>query len=472
MITEDEYMLGQFNILLPELCLISGAFLFQLLSSFCNKYTKIIYIIAVIFCAILAIVMMQSFQMSGIGFINSFQITPILIMAKSFILICSTASLAIYYHFCNIAKLKLKIEFVTLLFLSVVGIFVAISARNFLLLFVALELQALTGYALSAFNTNNSKSSEAAVKYFTLGGLFSCIGLLGISFIYGFTGTIEFHSINIVMQEGNFTFGIVIGFVLMLSMIFFKLSAAPFHFWTPDVYEGAPIYSVSYFATSQKFGALIVLLNLIYFVIGDYELITSNLIKDMAILSILVGAIGAIRQKSIKRLLGYSSILSIGYVLMGVSLNTQGGYNAAVLYLLIYAITILGFFACLVALLGQKSNDATFQDIKGVLSERKAIAAAIIIIMFSLIGIPPLAGFFGKYYIFYHAILSGEYILTIIALCGSIVSAYYYLKIIKYMCFIEPSEPINIISTQKALLFITITTISFILFFCIFIFNN
>ena len=287
--------------------------------------------------------------------------------------------------------------------------------------------------------------------------------LLGISFLYGFSGSIKFFEIRDALN--GFNIGLIVGSVLVLAAILFKLSAAPLHIWTPDVYEGAPISAVTYFAVAQKIGMLVVLINITDGVIGDYTQVSNELIKIVAILSMIVGSLGAIRQVSLKRLMAYSTVLNVGYVLVGVCLHSPEGNYAAFVYMLIYVIGVMGFFACIVALFGLKSDEATFEDLQGIAGSRKTLAAAISIIMFSMIGLPPLAGFFGKYYIFYNAVAEGEIVLAIIGVLTSVIAAFYYLKIIKCMYFMEPPRAVIIIPTKRGLWIVTVLTLAFILFF-------
>ena len=292
--------------------------------------------------------------------------------------------------------------------------------------------------------------------------------LLGLSFFYGFSGSIYFDDINSALNK-EFNMGLVVGAIFVLTAILFKLSAAPLHIWTPDVYEGSPIFAVSYFATAQKIGILIVLLNFINLVIGDYFSISVDLIKIAAILSIFIGSLGAMMQSSLKRLMAYSTILNVGYVLIAVSLNSDEGMYAAFMYMLIYSLATIGFFACLVALFGEKSDIASFADLQAIGSKRNTIAAAISILMFSMIGLPPLAGFFGKYYIFYNAIMQGEFTLAILGMLTSVIAAFYYLKVIKYMYFMESATKLTIIPTNHGLLLVSFISVIFTLFFFVFV---
>lgn len=464
-------MLNQFLIILPELMLTMLALLMQLVAAFysSSRARKMIAATTTAFAAALIFFILHDSKIEGLEFHNSFAVNQVTKIFKVLVLGFTIMSMIAYQDFCKISADSPKIEFITLILLSTLGIFIAISSRNFLLLFCGLELQALCGYAMAAFNSSSSKSSEAGLKYFILGALLSCLSLFGISFIYGFGGSLQF-SVILEMLNGpdNPTIGLVVGVALMLTGIFFKLSAAPLHMWTPDVYEGSPISAVVYFSTAQKIGTLAILFNIIWLIIGDYQQIAINLIRVVAILSMIIGALGAIRQQSLKRLMAYSTVLNIGYVLIGIALHSQEGNFAAGLYMLVYIVGVMGFFACLIALLGKKAEDATFNDICGIAASRKAIAVSISIIMFSMIGLPPLAGFFGKYYIFYQAIAQQEFTLAFVGIATSIIAAYYYLQVIKSMYFAENLSEIERIPTSQGLLFISCVCVGFILLFSVF----
>ena len=457
-------MLNQFAIILPEIMLAALAMCMQIVGVFYKGSARKVALITTILALGIICYLLYFVPDYELDFLASFAISSSISLFKALILGLTLISLLIYHDLMKITKSHLRMEFVTLVLLSTLGVFISISACDFILLFCGLELQALAGYALAAFNTKQVKSSEAGLKYFVLGALMSGLMLLGISFLYGFSGSIKFTEIRSALN-GEFNIGLVVGAVFMLAAILFKLSAAPLHVWTPDVYEGAPVSSVSYFAAAQKLGMLVVLINVVDQVIGDYIQISGELIKIIAIFSMLVGALGAIMQVSLKRLMAYSAILNIGYVLVAVCLHSPEGNYAAFVYMLIYVIGVIGFFACLVALFGGKSDEATFEDLKGIASERKTIAASISIIMFSMIGLPPLAGFFGKYYVFYNAILQGEIALAMLGVLTSVIAAFYYLKIIKYMYFMDASTDITIIPTNRGLWLVTVISVAFTLFF-------
>ena len=456
-------MINQFVIIIPEILLASLAIVMQIVAVYVKNASKQIALATILLGLGIVYYLLYFVPEYELGFTSSFATSPAISLFKAIALGLALMSLVVYHDLAKIGNSKLKMEFVTLVLLSTLGVFISISSRDFMLLFCGLELQALSGYALAAFTNKSSTSSEAGLKYFVLGALMSALMLLGISFLYGFSGSIKFFEIKDALN--SFNIGLIVGSVLVVAAILFKLSAAPLHIWTPDVYEGAPISAVTYFAVAQKVGMLVVLTNITDEVIGDYTQISNELIKIVAILSMIVGSLGAIRQTSLKRLMAYSTILNIGYVLVGVCLRSPEGNYAAFVYMLIYVIGVMGFFACIVALFGLKSDEATFEDLQGIAKSRKTLAAAISIVMFSMIGLPPLAGFFGKYYIFYNAVVEGEITLALIGLLSSVVAAFYYLKIIKCMYFMESKKEVMIIPTKRGLWIVTFLTLTFILFF-------
>ncbi len=468
----------QFIIILPEISLVILALFSQLAGLFFTKRAKLVtnstILISVILLMVLSFAAAAWLTNEGmIGFNNSFVIDRPIAIYKAVVLLFSIITIIIYKDYCQITNEELKIEFITLVLLSTMGSFAAISSRNFLLLFCSMELQALIGYVLAGFNIHNLKSSEGALKYFILGALISCLSLFGISYIYGFGGSLDYHHIVERMRDlSTPNIGLIVGLVLFLSSLFFKLAVAPLHIWTPDVYEGSFIPSVTYFSAASKLGSVIVLFNVITLV-EEYKPISTDLVKILAILSMLIGSIGAIRQTSLKRLMGYSAILNVGYILIGISIQDEDemGTISAISYMIIYATAVVSFFACLIALLGKKAEAATFDDLNGIALRRKALAAGITIIMFSLIGLPPFAGFFGKYFLFYEAIIHQQFTLAIIGIITSVIAAYYYLKIVRSMYFLEANEDAtqDQVKTYPGLQIIICLMIGFLLFFSLII---
>jgi NADH-quinone oxidoreductase subunit N len=354
-------------------------------------------------------------------------------------------------------------EYLTLILLSSLGSCIAISARDLILLFVGLELAALSGYMLACFKRDSIKSSEAGLKYFVLGALASCLILLGMSFLYGFSGSTSYVVLAQITEQETINIGIIVGGMLLLSGLMFKMSAAPFHFWTPDVYEGAPIISVSFFASSQKLGVLAVLIVMLVYIQPSNEF--SIALRVAAILSMLVGSIGALIQESIKRLMAYSTILNVGFAFIPLVTFGENGWVISMTYLVIYAISTIGLFALLGLALGDKADDGQLKDLSGLSSEHKILAAFISILIFSMIGLPPMAGFFGKYYVLYNAVENKEYLLAAAGLLSSLIAAYYYLRIIKAIYFEESTSKEKIAAINPMTSIVAIITLGFTLLF-------
>ncbi|MGC0371428.1 MAG: hypothetical protein DGJ47_000117 [Rickettsiaceae bacterium] len=459
-------MFSNFIMFFPEISLALISMLMQVVAVFCERSIKKVLLVTILLCGgVLSFLLFSSAEYEY--YEGSFLTSSIIDLFKAVVLGLTLMNILIYRDFVKISKKSIKMEYVTIMLLSTLGIFISISARDFLLLFCGLELQALSGYALTAFNTRDENSSEAGLKYFILGALMSGLMLLGISFLYGFSGSINFLEIKALMNEKP-TLGLVVGGALVLASLLFKLSAAPFHIWTPDVYEGAPVVTTSYFATAQKIGLLIVFINFMDGVIDDYYELSQKALEIVAVISMIIGSLGAIGQKSLKRLMAYSSILNMGYVLMSLSLHSIEGNNSGYIYMLIYSISTVGFFACLVGLLGERANGATFDDLKGSSINRKALSASIAVFMFSMIGLPPFAGFFGKYYIFIHVMQKDGFILIGVAAISTLIASFYYLKIVKYLYFMRSQEDVKRIPTKKGLWLVTTISVTFTIFFLVF----
>ena len=361
-------------------------------------------------------------------------------MFKSCILIAST--LILLSHIGHIKNLNQEIqtEFVAIFLLSITGSFVAISARDLIVLFLGLELQSLPAYILAAFATKSVKSSEAGLKYFILGALSSAILLFGASFIYGSVGHLDYEHISTSLEHHH-NIATIIGVSFVLIAIMFKLSVAPFHMWTPDVYEGAPIMSVTIFSSVHKIAAVAVFVNIIALMIGKFSYDFISILKVFAGLSLIVGALGAIFQKSVKRLMAYSAILNVGYIMLAIiaAISLDMWRHSFFTYIVIYAVSVIALFSLLAITFGEKADDLKLNDLSGLGKTKKTAACCISIVMFSMIGIPPLAGFFGKYYVLFDLISIEEYGLVVIAIVASLVAAYYYLRVIKSIYFEEPT---------------------------------
>lgn len=333
----------------------------------------------------------------------------------------------------------LKFEYVVLILLAAVGMMCMISANNLISLYMALELQSLALYVIAAINRDSAKSSEAGLKYFVLGALSSGMLLYGASLVYGFTGTVSFEGIAAALSAHGSSLGIVFGIVFIVAGLAFKVSAVPFHMWTPDVYEGAPTPVAAFFAAAPKVAAMALFTRTLmvpfHHIAADWQ----QIVTFVAIASMLLGAFAAIGQTNIKRLLAYSSIGHMGYALVGLAANSTEGVQGIVLYMLIYMTTTVGVFACVLAMRRNGRQVEEIADLAGLGRTNKLMAFVMSMLMLSLAGIPPLAGFFGKLFVFLAAVKSGLFLLAIIGVLASVVGAYYYLRIVKIIYFDEPA---------------------------------
>ena len=332
-----------------------------------------------------------------------------------------------------------KFEYPILALFAGIGMMLMISANDMLSLYVGLELQSLSLYVLAAMKRNSAKSAEAGMKYFVLGGISSGMLLFGISLIYGFTGSTNFDVIAQTLST-DMALGAVIGFVFILAALAFKISAAPFHMWTPDVYQGAPTSVTAFFAIVPKVAAIALIIRLLFIPFAPLSEQWFQIMWLLAFLSMMVGAFAALRQDNIKRLLAYSSIGNMGYVLVGIVAGGPAGLSAVLIYLTLYMVMTAGTFGIVLCMRRDGVVCDKVSDLAGLSTNAPWLAYPLAILMFSMSGIPPMAGFFGKFFIFKAALESGDYILAIIGVLTSVVAAYYYLRIIKVMFFDEAAE--------------------------------
>jgi NADH-quinone oxidoreductase subunit N len=323
-------------------------------------------------------------------------------------------------------------ELPLLMLLSVLGMMLMVSANDIILLYMALELQSLPLYVIAAIRRESLRSSEAGLKYFLLGALSSGLLLYGASLLYGFTGHTSYDGIKIAL-ENDVNPGAVIGMVFLISGLAFKISAAPFHMWTPDVYEGSPTIVTAFFAVVPKLAAMTLFLRFTNGVLADASSSWQQIVMIIAVLSMLLGAGGAIMQTDIKRLMAYSSIAHMGYALVGVAAASNLGVASVMLYMAIYVISSIGVFAIILSLKQEGRPLTRIEDLSGFSRSHPVYALAMMVLMFSMAGIPPMGGFFGKWYVFSAAIASGHVILAIIGVLASVIGAFYYIRIIKVM---------------------------------------
>ena len=337
-------------------------------------------------------------------------------------------------------------EFHLLVMLAIVGMFVMISANDLLALYMGLELQSLPLYVIAAMRTNAIKSSEAGLKYFLLGALSSGLFLYGASLIYGFAGSTSYPQIAASLSIGlpaDMLIGLTVGMVFVLVGLAFKMSAAPFHMWTPDVYEGAPTPVTAFFAIIPKFVSMAALMAFTYQAFGLMAEQWSQILIALSIASMLIGTMGALMQHNIKRMLAYSSISHVGYMLAGFSTAMPSGASAVMIYMSAYIFMTAGTFAILMSLRREGEPIEKFSDLAGLSASHPQAAAGLMILMFSMAGIPPLAGFFCKWYIFLAVIEAGLIPLALIGVLTSVVGAFYYLRIIRLIYFQEAELPLD-----------------------------
>jgi NADH-quinone oxidoreductase subunit N len=341
-----------------------------------------------------------------------------------------------------------RFEYPILVLFAAIGMMMMISANDLISLYMGLELQSLSLYVVAAINRDNAKSSEAGLKYFVLGALSSGMLLYGASLVYGFTGTTTFTGIAEALHANGSNLGVVFGLVFILAGLAFKVSAVPFHMWTPDVYEGAPTPVTAFFASAPKVAAMALLVRAM---VGPFNHLVQEwqqIIVLISILSMALGAFAAIGQQNIKRLLAYSSIGHMGFALVGLAAGTQEGVSGVVIYMLIYVLTTLGVFACVLAMRRQGMAVETISDLAGLGRTNKGLAFVLSMLMFSLAGIPPLAGFFGKLFVFMAAVKAGLWVLAVLGVLTSVVGAYYYLRIVKTIYFDEPAPAFDAMDTE------------------------
>ena len=331
-----------------------------------------------------------------------------------------------------------KFEFPVLVVLATLGMMAMVSANDLMTLYVGLELQSLALYVIAAMNRDNAKASEAGLKYFVLGALASGMLLYGASLIYGFTGTTQLDQIVAMIVGEERSIGLIFGMVFLLVGVAFKISAVPFHMWTPDVYEGAPMPVTAFFASAPKVAAMALFIRI---VTVSFEPITADwqqIVIFLSIASMILAAFAAIGQRNLKRLLAYSSIGHVGFALVGLSSGTAVGVEGVAIYMAIYIAMTIGIFACILSLKTADGYVERIDDMAGLAQRRPFVAGSIAVLMFSLIGLPPLAGFFAKWHVFLAAIEAQLFILAVIGVLASAVSAFYYLRIVKVMYFDEP----------------------------------
>lgn len=461
----------KFSLLIPELILFFGAISILMLDVFFNKknhnFIYFAHFFSLVICGLALSFAVKTFGTQETSFSNMFNSKAIISFVKCITILLLTIIILISVRFVFSLE-KYNTEFLALMMIATVGGLIMVSANDLLLFYLGLELQALSLYLLASFNVKSIKSSEAGIKYFILGSLASGLLLFGISLVYGYSATTNFS----VLQEfigklkpEEMPIGMVFGMVMVATAMFFKISAAPFHMWAPDVYQGAPTIVLAFFGTVVKFS---VVLSLIFLSLNISWIILSKVLLIVAITSIIVGSFGAIYQKNLKRLFAFSSITHIGFVLLALSPLDKSIFNSCIFYMIIYSFISIGIFSFLTIMRSpqevenDKTDEKTFDisSLAGLSKTHPIMAFSLAILMFSTAGIPPLAGFFSKFYILKSAILAGLLPYAIIAVIFSAISAFYYLRIVKIMYFDEPNGDLEIEDFGNARLIVVISALA------------
>ena len=426
------------NFILPEIFISLGIMFLLMVGVFKKNSEVIVYVLSIVVLLIsLGLVVNFPPNQEAYLFNSSYKIDQLSTFMKIITIISGIFVLISSYKYTKIEKI-FKIEYSILILCSILGMFVMISSYDLIVFYIGLELQTLSLYVLAAFNQNQTKSSEAGLKYFVLSALSSGLLLYGCSLIYGFSGSTNFYLISENIHSSEY--GNIFGIVFILVGLAFKISAVPFHMWAPDVYEGSPTSVTLFFAIVPKVAALTVFIRFLYVpfinLIDQWQMI----IVFISLASMILGAVAAIGQKNLKRLIAYSSIGHMGYALAGLAVGTNSGIQSSIIYISIYLIMNLGIFCCLFMMKRKDKFFDNLEDLSGLSKNHPIISLSLLILLFSLAGIPPMAGFIAKFYIYMSVIEQSMYFLAIVGLITTVVSAFYYLKIIKIIYFDPPKE--------------------------------
>ena len=440
-------MANSLNILLPEIFLTLSIFSILMLGVFLKNSFNLIFNLSSIIIIITVAIIFNRPNTEEKIFLDSFTRDSFSNFFKILILVSSLFVLNTSKNYIIDKKLD-KFEYPIIILLSILGMFFMVSSNDIIIFYLGLELQSLSLYILASIDRDNLKSSESGIKYFILSALSSGLLLYGCSLLYGFTGSTNFDLIANELDKENT--GAIFAMVFILVGLAFKVSAVPFHMWTPDVYEGAPTSITSYFAVVPKVAGLAVLIKFMFIPFSNILSEWQTIIIFISIASMILGAIAAIGQKNIKRLLAYSSIGHIGYALAGVATGNVSGYQSAIVYISIYVIMNIGIFSCLYLLKKDGEYKENISDLSGVSKKHPLLAISFLIILFSLAGIPPLGGFFAKFYVFSAVIEQKMFALAIIGLLTTVISAFYYLKIIKTIYFDDSAITFDAVKNKTA----------------------
>ncbi len=406
-----------------------------------NGATRLLSWLAVLCFAITLAMVLQADPVSNVSFAGMYVADSFTAFTKALVLIASAAGLIMSLGYIKEEGMN-RFEYPVLFVLATLGMLMMISANDLIALYMGIELQSLALYVIAAFKRDSLRSTEAGLKYFVLGALSSGMLLYGCSLIYGFTGATGFDAIAKFMEgREQASIGLIVGIVFMCAGLAFKVSAVPFHMWTPDVYEGAPTPVTAFFAIAPKVAALALFMRALIVPFLAVSADWQQIIIVISVASMLLGAFAAIWQDNIKRLMAYSSIGHVGFALIGLAAGSAEGVRGVLIYLVIYVAMNIGTFACILCMRRKTGMVENISDLSGLSKTNPLMALAMAIFMFSMAGIPPLGGFFGKFYVFIAAVNAELYALAVIGVLASVVGAFYYLRIIKVMYFDDAAEP-------------------------------
>lgn len=442
---ESNFDLAEFALITPELIVLGGALLLLVFGAFRGaRATGGITLLAmgVMLAALYFVWPAGGVDSSVTAFNDMLTVDNFTKFTKSMVLIAATLVLGMSFDWLAIGPHK-KFEYPVLVLLSTAGMMVMVSANDLLTLYLGLELSSLALYVLAAYDRDNATSSEAGVKYFVLGALSSGLLLFGISLVYGYTGTTNFTTMielfaNTDETQASVAYGAVVGMVMLVIALSFKISAVPFHMWTPDVYQGAPTPVTMLFATAPKIAAMAIFIRLLMDPFANLLPDWRDILAIIAVASMMVGAFGALTQTNIKRLLAYGSIGHVGYMLVGLAAGTPEGIKGVLIYFALYLFMSVGTFGFVLFMRRAGEQVENISDLAGLSKTSPRGALFMLLMMFSMAGIPPFAGFYGKFFVFLSAIQAELYVLAVIGVLTSVVAAFYYLRIVKIMYFDEP----------------------------------
>lgn len=423
-------------LVLPEIALAVGAMVLLMVGSFSGERANSTVTGLAVALLVAVIAWILVFPTDGDAFGGAFVNDSFGRYMKLLTLVGSAVTLVMSVGFARAERFD-KFEYPVLILLATVGMMLMVSANDMLTLYLGLELSSLALYVVAAINRDSVRATEAGLKYFVLGSLASGMLLYGVTLVYGFTGQTGFEGIANALAGGERQLGLVFGLVFILAGLAFKISAVPFHMWTPDVYEGAPTPVTAFFAAAPKVAAMALMVRVTMETFRPIAADWQQIIVFVSIASMLLGSFAAIGQRNFKRLMAYSSIGHVGFALVGLVANTEAGVRGVALYMLIYMVMTLGTFAFILAMRRNDKNVEMIDDVAGLVSTNPVMATILTALLFSLAGLPFLGGFFAKWYVFLAAMQAGFVTLSVIGVLASVVSAFYYLRIIKIMWFDE-----------------------------------